>query len=392
VRFHPAAAALIAIPIAAGAGEMGDYAAEIAEASKRYTAQGIDLPASTAEAPSRASLQNILDAAQRIAATPPAGFLEQDIEAGEIASARVSNVPAPEEVVLFVSWSMGRHALSEALTAASATGMTVLFRGIPEGENFVTAFRDIHSLVPGVDPVPNVLIDPPRWADWGIDTVPTMVMAKDGAPVAQVSGLTEPGWLLQAVVEGRRGNLGTLGPTEAPSERDLILVMQEKAAAIDWNQKKESAVSTYWERAAFQDLPPVTQTSDRRISLASRVMKDIVTPAGEIVARAGDVVDPLRARPFTRRLVIFDATDRRQVEFAANEARLHRNAVLMVSALDREGGWDGLRKLEDHLDAPVYLLTSDVRDRFRLRSVPSVVFQSDSAVLTVSEVCLTCAD
>lgn len=385
------AAALLSIPLFADAAEVADYAAEIAEAGKRIIQQGTSGPLPGQGAPSQESLQGILDHAQRVAANASPNLLSQD---GAFINSQIAETqrPSGNEIVLFVSWSMGDAALAESLATASATGMTVLFRGIPDGDNFPKAFLRIHQLVPGVDPVPNVLIDPPKWAEWGIDTVPTMVLTHNGTPIARVRGLTDPAWLQQEVSAGRKGDLGTRGPTAVPSERDLMAVLQEKAAGIDWESKRESAIQSYWDRAELQVLPHVTRPEDRRITLASRVTKDIVTPEGVVIARAGDIIDPLRARPFTQRLVIFDATDKDQMAFAAAQARDHRNTVLMTTDLDRSAGWDGMREINAQLGSSVYLLTPDIRDRYRIRSVPSVVYQSEEYALTVSEVCLKCAN
>ena len=75
------------------------------------------------------------------------------------------------------------------------------------------------------------------------------------------------------------------------------------------------------------------------------------------------------------RLVVFDATDQRQVETArrlGSEAG-ERRVLYLVTQLERTSGWDGLSAVEDALDAPVYLLTPDVRQRFALERVPAFV-------------------
>ena len=79
--------------------------------------------------------------------------------------------------------------------------------------------------------------------------------------------------------------------------------------------------------------------------------------------------------PFTQRLVVFDATDESQVTTAK---RLGREAgdlrvLYLATRLERTTGWEGLASVEDILDAPVYLLTPDVRARFALERVPAFV-------------------
>ena len=48
-------------------------------------------------------------------------------------------------------------------------------------------------------------------------------------------------------------------------------------------------------------------------------------------------------------------------------------------------GWEGLASVEDTLDAPVYLLTPDLRERFALERVPAFV-ESRGRVFVVAEV------
>ncbi|MOA41295.1 hypothetical protein D3C78_1632420 [compost metagenome] len=41
--------------------------------------------------------------------------------------------------------------------------------------------------------------------------------------------------------------------------------------------------------------------------------------------------------------------------------------------MDREASWKGFESLQDRLDQPVYMLQSDVRQRFQLQRTPSLV-------------------
>jgi conjugal transfer pilus assembly protein TraW len=59
--------------------------------------------------------------------------------------------------------------------------------------------------------------------------------------------------------------------------------------------------------------------------------------------------------------------------------------MYLASGLDRTAGWDGLAVVEDRLDAPVYLLTPEVRARFALERVPAFV-EAQGTVFRVAEV------
>jgi len=85
--------------------------------------------------------------------------------------------------------------------------------------------------------------------------------------------------------------------------------------------------------------------------------------------------------------VVFDATDERQVATARLLGREagERRVLYLVTQLERSRGWEGLTSVEDVLDAPVYLLTPDVRARFALERVPAFV-EARGRVFIVAEV------
>jgi conjugal transfer pilus assembly protein TraW len=62
-----------------------------------------------------------------------------------------------------------------------------------------------------------------------------------------------------------------------------------------------------------------------------------------------------------------------------------RHVLYLATQLERSRGWEGLASLEDALDAPVYLLTPDVRQRFVLQHVSAFV-EARGRVFIVAEV------
>ena len=85
--------------------------------------------------------------------------------------------------------------------------------------------------------------------------------------------------------------------------------------------------------------------------------------------------------------MVFDASDERQVATAKRLGREagERRVVYLATRLDRAAGWAGLGSVEDALDAPVYLLTPDLRERFALERVPAFV-EARGRVFVVAEV------
>ena len=283
--------------------------------------------------------------------------------------------------LVFVSYSLNESALNEILTTVSGRSDTaVVFRGVPDGMKIDEGMLKIQRLAMKVNPVPNIILNPELFTQHNISVVPSMVM-RSGVNLNEshvsVKGLFDPLWLEKRFAAGDSGDLGVKGPVEAIAERDLIEVMKERVAQVDWNAKKEGALKRYWNHQTFSELPVATTDRVRRIDPTVVVTSDIRTSTGEFVARAGDRVNPLNTRPFTQGYIVFDPLDKAQV---AKVKELHKTLKptvakvnFLVTQFDRDLGWDSYTAISDELDAPVYLLTSDIRERFQIEKVPSVI-------------------
>jgi len=202
-----------------------------------------------------------------------------------------------------------------------------------------------------------------------------------------VTGLSAPAWLREQIQAGARGDLGVRGPAVAISEADLIEELQRRAAALDLDALRAGALTRFWQRATFDTLPVVTTPRERTIDPTLTASADVRLPDGTTAIQAGQTVNPLDHVPFSHRLIVFDASDPRQVATAhrLGETASAQRPLYLATAFDRALGWDGLRTVEDRLDEPVYLLTPDVRTRFGLERVPALV-EARGRVFVVREV------
>jgi conjugal transfer pilus assembly protein TraW len=263
----------------------------------------------------------------------------------------------------------------------------IVFRGVAPGERLMDAIREIHALLDGIDPLPNVEIDPTPFRDRAVESAPMIVAQGPDGVLARVAGLSDPDWLRRQLRAGARGDLGVRGPTVAVSEPDLIAELQRRLAALDLGALREAAIGRYWQRAALVSLPTATQARERTVDPTVTASADLALPDGTPLVRAGQTVNPLEHLPFTQRLIVFDASDPDQVETARGlgETPGGPRPLYLASGLDRARGWDGLRAVEDRLDEPVYLLTPDVRARFALERAPATV-EAQGRVFLVREV------
>lgn len=341
----------------------------------------------------------------------------------------INNLASPEyDTLMFVSYSMPESELFEVLSYASEDKNTlVLMRGIPDGQTIEEGIIAIQQIAASFENVPNIALDPTAFDKYDINVVPSIVAldkaqakkraqtpikdvlhdadaAKDllqrasqpndpeqdisndkGAQyLAKVSGISNPLWLKLQIKNGASGDLGTKGPVLAIAEPDLIEVMKKRIGQIDWDEKRETAIKNYWPSRAFIEIEQTTNERVRRIDASVVATADIKTSKGEFVARTGDRVNPLKTRAFTQAIVVFDATSKEQVQTVINSLEQIKakdgvqQLVFITTRMNRQKGWDGYKEITELLDAPVFVLTSDVKERFVIERVPSVITADDT--------------
>jgi conjugal transfer pilus assembly protein TraW len=201
-----------------------------------------------------------------------------------------------------------------------------------------------------------------------------MIWMDSGEPVASVDGITNPRWLKNQIELGERGHLGARGPVKEISERNLIAVMKEKMLQVDLMAKKDESIDTYFQRSQFIYLDEATEDQTRYLDPTVVVQKGIKDTNGNVVVPAGSQFNPLAMRPFTRRLVVFNPNRDEEVEWLKSLPENKRlKDVYIASELDGPRGWEQLQDVQDFIDDNVFLLKSDVWQRFDIERTPSIV-------------------
>lgn len=316
----------------------------------------------------------------------------------------VPDDPNGTTTYVFLSRSLGDHALQDILERASFSNrqdVVLVFRGVPEGMNINEGVAALHKLGEKLNPMPNTVLDPTLFKTYNVTVVPTVVRVKgrsviaeaaaksEGDPgiqgrkfgdmVARVEGLDNDDWLMDQIKAGERGDLGVKGDVREISEPDLIEVMKAKAAAVDWEAKREAAIKNAWKHQVFvDDLPKAAQSRIRRVDPTILVDKDIKDLAGNPIRKAGERVNPLEIQPFTMTLLVFDPLSddemQRVKRFLSRNRMAGKQApVLIATRIDKEKGWDSYKLLTDLFDQHVFVLNDEVRRTFDLQATPSVV-------------------
>ena len=130
--------------------------------------------------------------ASRTVGKPPRDMPEQsvgqqgqdNISAGDIA------------ITVLVSRSLGDVQLKEIFALAAESLKTrVVFRGVDEDESLMDFMAEIHRLLAGMEPVPDVVLDPTPFVAAGTDIAPVLVAHGPNGELARVAGLADPLWL-----------------------------------------------------------------------------------------------------------------------------------------------------------------------------------------------------
>lgn len=317
------------------------------------------------------------------------------------------------DTLIFASFSLPRQALETMYKAAAGSERTaIVFRGLPPGCRTINAaIRKIQELAVSMDlqTPPNVLINPVWFKQYQISTVPTILAldektaSQSGNPqtgkaqpapkvLAAVRGLLDPAWLYQRLSEGHSGDLGVQGPLEDLAERDLIEEMIARAGQIDWQQKKEAALSRVWTNLPIEELTPAQQGRKRLVDPTFTVNQDLTLPDGTMLARKGERINPLDRRQFDRLLVVFDGSSQREIAYVKahldkwrTEAKIAPQRVrLILTGIDRERGWDSYQSLMNFFDDEIFVLTPEVKQSFALEHHPCIVY-ADGRTFTVEE-------
>ena len=102
-------------------------------------------------------------------------------------------------LTVLVSRSLGAAQLKEIFAfAADTPRVRVVFRGVAEDESLMDFVRQIHGLLAGIEPVPEVVLDPTPFAAAGVDIAPVLLAQGPDGELARVAGLADPHWLRAA--------------------------------------------------------------------------------------------------------------------------------------------------------------------------------------------------
>lgn len=300
------------------------------------------------------------------------------------AEARAAAICESRTRYIFASRSLGETALREIFEEASVNPeVTIVFQGIPKGSKMPKAFLDLQQLAREYDPMPSVALNPLLFQEHDVTAVPEIMALTDGkwenrechqSVRTRIAGITSVNYLNERLDEG---DLGQRGPVEEISEPNLMDVIAKRIKAVDWDQKKRKAVDNVWNNVQMYPLPPAPEDRIVKIDPTIEALKDIKDADGNVLVPAGKRVNPLDIQPFNSIVIVFNPLRESEVEAAASMVKSYtqmgQKIIPVLSEIDKTKGWKMYNDLSKRLNHRVFMLTPDLKQRFRIMHTMSVV-------------------
>lgn len=190
------------------------------------------------------------------------------------------------------------------------------------------------------------------------------------------------------VVPGLAKDLGQIGTVYPVAEPDLLQVIQHKLEMMrDSGQlatlqhtMTQNLRQTVNEPTAVQNLKTATQRRQRLFDPSIILTKTFYAPNGEVIAKAGQSINPLDTVSLTKPLIFFDARSYVQQRWALHRFHaLHDNAMLILTGgrvLDLMKKW----QMPLYFDQGGQLTT-----RLHITVVPAMVVQREHQLQITEE-------
>ena len=225
--------------------------------------------------------------------------------------------PPETLTAIFVSFSMSHSEMKEAFKEAQQQQAELYFYGMhPDDKSISDTMKRVRGILTGTKTTANARFHPKAFDEFNVTSVPAILYAQKGS-VGVAHGTMNISYL-KSQMENTQGfnDFGLLGPTKNVIEKNLLQEIEERFSKLDGESLKKKAVSNFWKKKEFIDLPRAIKDEEFFINPTVKVTKDIINPNGDYLAKAGQVINPLDTVASQNTYVLFDATDNEQLEWA----------------------------------------------------------------------------
>ncbi|WP_076922819.1 TrbC family F-type conjugative pilus assembly protein [Pseudoalteromonas sp. SK20] len=281
------------------------------------------------------------------------------------------------EKAVFISFSMDKNTIEDIIYLAKEQGAEVYLNGLHPSHKMINeTMMLLRNIVKGIQNPPIVRFNPTAFKKYDINSVPT-ILYRELDKYITASGVTSFEWLEEQYEKHDESfDYGIAGPVSEVAEKSIIEEMKERMADYDWKAERKRTIDTYWQRQSFTTLPRATRTEEWLIDPTIKASKDIKTPRGELIAKQGAVMNPLKGHGVGFTTVVFNATDIKQVEWASQKLNSMNSVgqlMLITSEVSKTKGWKHIEAIQNQFKQKIYLMPKELASRFQLSGLPAVV-------------------
>ncbi len=181
-------------------------------------------------------------------------------------------------------------------------------------------------------------------------------------------------------------DLGTHGPVFPVEEPSILDAIHERLSAMEasgeleqMRQGMEDTTRSYVNRPRpVLGLRKATEDRYYSVDLSITVERDIADHRGVVFAKAGDVINPLHYSHFTKRIVLLDGDDPKQVDWALSHGTEIDTLLVLTSGTP-------LDLTKEHGRRFYFDQDGVITNRFEVRALPAEIIRGDD-VMHVHEV------
>lgn len=296
----------------------------------------------------------------------------------------VADITPQVKTVVFISSSIPVDRLARLfVSAAGRSSDTVfLFRGwIPPNLSGVTAHAAealtvAHQLLPNTKIDPNIMIDPTPFDQYNVKVVPsTLTRCADKGWRMSIGELGLEGAEQAACAQPRQ----IVGATFPVIEPNIIEVIAERAAKVDWEAVRQGVIDRA-QSGAFVTSVPLPPSPDAATTLhdpSVALSQDIIVPTsldptqpGVLIGRKGQIVNPLDNSSIPP-IIVWNPMQASELITVSAWLKQQPNAIIFVTSLALPDGTNAVDKLKH----PVYPLTGEVAQRTGVTHTPTLIVQ-----------------
>ncbi len=293
-------------------------------------------------------------------------------------------------LTIFTSFSMPDYLFEDILKVAAEHNARVVLNGLKIETTRLTETQAAikqYVLKAKLKKEPLITIDPEAFAKYQVTQVPTMVYRTE-QKFAKISGSYNIEHFEREMAgHPERDIFPTIGTTFQVEEKSLIKELEERAQNYDWEGAKKRALNDTWKNQWMVSLPVASAHKEWLIDPTIRVTQDVQDRQGRTLAYAGEMINPLGRFPQKLTMIIFDAMNPDQTDWAEKQYKTllgSGHLMPMFTRIDKNNGWDALNKLREKFNGKVFKANEQIISRFHIKATP-VVIRTDNDKFRVTQ-------